>query len=707
MLTSNRRSSIARYFALSMCMASASVAAQEPSTTIETLNITSDRLTLPEARQAIAQIPGGATLVDMNKVSERNVSSLADALRYVPGVFSESPNGTEAAFLSSRGSNLDATDYDTNGVKMLQDGLPVTTADGNNHNRFIDPLSARYATVARGANALTYGASTLGGAIAFVSPTARDSEPVEVRVSGGSYGQLQGRATVSGEFSDQLDGLLTVDGKQWDGYRDHSKQTRYSAYGNTGWQVADGVTTRLYGTYIKNEEELAGSLSAAQVNQDPDQANPAAIGGNFQLNVDTWRVANTTTWQIDADRSFYVGFSYEEQQLYHPIVDKIMVDPDGPTGPIPEFEVFSLLIDTNHANVGAALRYEQRVGAHELLFGLNYGDSSVDGNHYRNDGGERNGVTEEIDNSASSVEGFAMDRWQFADRWTLIVGAQFVAADRDAKTRDIATGATSNPNDDYSTVNPRIGVIYALTDDATVYANVSRLYEPPTNFELADDLAGNNHVLDPMKGTVAEIGTRGQGNIGSRNSWGWEVNVYYASIQDEILSVDDPNAPGTSLSTNVDQTIHAGIEALVDFRLALDDSGTQAIVPMLSISLNDFSFDNDDVYGSNQLPAAPDYLVRGEVLYRNTNGLFAGPTFDMVGKRYADFVNSYTVDSYNLLGFRAGWDRDTWRVWAEVHNVLDENYIATIGVRNVAAPDAEILNPGMPRAAFVGVEARL
>ena len=119
---------------------------------------------------------------------------------------------------------------------------------------------------------------------------------------------------------------------------------------------------------------------------------------------------------------------------------------------------------------------------------------------------------------------------------------------------------------------------------------------------------------------------------------------------------------------------------------------------MLSISLNDFSFDNDDVYGSNQLPAAPDYLVRGEVLYRNANGLFAGPTFDMVGKRYADFVNSYTVDSYNLLGFRAGWDRDTWRVWAEVHNVLDENYIATTGVRNVAAPDAEILNPGMPRA---------
>ena len=54
-------------------------------------------------------------------------------------------------YFSSRGSNLDATDYDKNGVKLFQDGLPITTADGNSHNRMLDPLSARYAVIARGA----------------------------------------------------------------------------------------------------------------------------------------------------------------------------------------------------------------------------------------------------------------------------------------------------------------------------------------------------------------------------------------------------------------------------------------------------------------------------------------------------------------------------------------------------------------------------
>ena len=33
--------------------------------------------------------------------------------------------------------------------------------------------------------------------------------------------------------------------------------------------------------------------------------------------------------------------------------------------------------------------------------------------------------------------------------------------------------------------------------------------------------------------------------------------------------------------------------------------------------------------------------------------------------------------------------------------VLDAHYIATVGVRDAAANDAEILDPGEPRAAFV------
>src|SRR5690606_37007149 len=112
-----------------------------------------------EERDGVARIPGGASFIDMGSLRERKVATLADALRYVPGVWSASHVGNDRVFFSSRGSNLDATDYDMNGIKLLQDGMPVTTADGHNHNRVVDPLSAARATVARGANALEHGAS--------------------------------------------------------------------------------------------------------------------------------------------------------------------------------------------------------------------------------------------------------------------------------------------------------------------------------------------------------------------------------------------------------------------------------------------------------------------------------------------------------------------------------------------------------------------
>lgn len=156
-------------------------ATDAPATPVETIHeridVTAGQ-TEAEAEKRRAATPGGVSLVDSTEANERSVTGLAELLRYVPGIWAESAFGGDELFLSSRGSNLDATDYDKNGIKLLQDGLPVTTADGNNHNRVIDPLSARYVTVARGANAFTYGASTLGGAIDFTSPTARNSAPL-------------------------------------------------------------------------------------------------------------------------------------------------------------------------------------------------------------------------------------------------------------------------------------------------------------------------------------------------------------------------------------------------------------------------------------------------------------------------------------------------------------------------------------------------
>lgn len=638
-----------------------------------------------QAEQALT--PGAVTLLNSDELHQRKVATLADMLRYAPGVWVSSGTTADSTFFSSRGSNLDATNYDGNGIKLLQDGLPVTAADGNNHNRMVDPLSARYVIVAHGANALTYGASTLGGAIDFITPTARDTRS-QIYLSGGSHGDLQGRVTL-GAVAGDFDGLVTLETKRTDGYRDHQEQQREGLYANAGWQFSDAVQSRLYLTYIDNDQELPGALTRDQWRDDPEQAEAAAVTGNYQYNVRAWRIANKTVWDIDENSSLSLGLSYEHQSLYHPIVQN---------------PFFSLLIDTEQNNAGVTLRYNRRLGDHDLLAGLNYGRTTVEGGNYFQAGGRRMNLQTRVDNKADSLEVFLVDRWQFATQWTLVYGAQGVFSNREVRNIDASDGAVRNPEDDYTSINPRVGLIHQLTPEVELYANLSRLYEAPTTYELDDDVRGNNEALDAMRGTVFEVGTRGRQALGAASYWHWDVALYYARLKDEILSVDDPQNPGTSLSVNVDDTIHAGLEALFGASFALDDSGTHRIEPLVNLTLNEFSFDGDANYGNNDLPAAPAYFIKGEILYRHANGFYAGPTFDFVDERYADFQNTYTVDSYALLGLRAGFRRESWEVWGELRNLTDRKYIALFSVKDVAAPGTAILSPGEPRSAYVGVK---
>ncbi len=665
----------------------------------ENVVVTGERLKAEvDAQRALT--PGGVTVVDGNELYSRHISGIADMLRYVPGMFAQSSYGSDELFFSSRGSNLDATDYDKNGVKLLQDGLPVTTADGNNHNRVIDPLTARYASVARGANALTYGASTLGGAIDFTSPTARNSAPLSVFLDGGSYGSLNGRATIGG-VREKMDGLLTLEGRQWDGYRDHSNQERWGVYGNAGWQPSTKTQVQLFGTYVYNDQRLPGALTRDEANADPNQASLAALDGNYGKVVKTARVAGKTTWSLGTNGSLSAGLSYEGQSLFHPIVNQVVVDFDGP-GPNPPVEVFSLLIDTDHRDLGAMFRYDRQAGAHNLLAGLNVGKGSVNGGNYRNLNGRPNGLSESYDSHSDTVEMFVMDRWRASNRWTAVFGAQAVSAARDVLVTNATTGAITNPDDRYTTVNPRVGVIAALSGAGEVYGNVSRLFEAPTTFQLIDQVRGGNATLEPMTGTVAELGWRSRTSQSPGIRWTWDIAAYYARINNEILSLDDPTAPGNSLVTNIDKTTHAGLEALVGGSFAV--AAAHRIEPQVSVTLNQFHFDNDAIYGTNRLPAAPPYAVRGEVLYRHAGGgFYAGPTFDVIGKRYVDFANSYTVNRYGLLGLRAGLSGRRWEVFGEVRNLFDTDYIATVSVLNVAAADARVLNPGQPLSVYTGL----
>jgi len=530
--------------------------------------------------------------------------------------------------------------------------------------------------MAHGANALAYGASTLGGAIDFISPSARTSAPFSLSLSGGSFGEQRVRATAGG-VSGALDGQFAVEAMKRDGYRDHSHQDRQSVYANVGVQMTEDVSTRLYASYADLYLELPRELTWAQYHADPRQARADAVGGNHSKAVEAWRLAFKTTVNNVAGGTLEFGASHEDQSLNHPIVG----DGSG--------SGFSLVIDTDHKNEASMLRYQKDVGDHGLAFGANYAYSSEKGGNYTNANGNPGFLMWNTRNFSRGLELFALDRWKVAPDWTLVYGTQYVSAEREV-------GAVVA---DYHAFNPRAGLIFNLQKGAEWYANVSRVYEAPTTFEMTDDVTGGGTALDAMHGVVVETGLRGT-SVSDKAKWNWDISAYYTALRNEILSIDSPSAPGTSLSTNIDKTTHAGVEALLG--ASFDISGGHRIEPLINATFNAFSFDSDPTYGNNRLPAAPRWFARAEVMYANTSGFRMGPTFDFVGARYIDFANTQRVDSYALFGARAEYETGHWNVFAEARNLADKDYVAAVVVKDQAGAGDAFLHPGAPRSIYVG-----
>ena len=136
-------------------------------------------LTVPTTAQAqaiLARVPGSVVVVpDTAYKYSTPAATLKDVLDYVPGVFIQ-PKWGEDSRLSIRGSGL-SRNFHLRSVQLYMDGIPINTADGYGDFQEIDPTAYRYVEVYKGANALRFGANSMGGAINFVSPDRARRQP--------------------------------------------------------------------------------------------------------------------------------------------------------------------------------------------------------------------------------------------------------------------------------------------------------------------------------------------------------------------------------------------------------------------------------------------------------------------------------------------------------------------------------------------------
>ncbi len=647
-----------------------------PEVVVKAPKDSSPSLTQPgidDARRKAAQVPGGTDVIDAGSYLNGSAVTPADALAYSPGVFAQSRiPGAEESRLSIRGSGLQRT-FHGRGLRVLQDGVPLNLADGSFDFQAIEPMAARYIEVYRGANALQYGAATLGGAINYVSPTGYDAPPLQIRGELGSYGYVRSQASAAGVSGD-ADYYVSLSQFAQQGYQQQSEQDNQRLFANVGRRLSAELETRFSFLYALTDSELPGNLTKAEINSNPRLANPVNVAGNYHRDFSLLRVANKTTYAWDQQRIDF-GAYYAYKALWHPI-----------------FQV----LDVNSNDCGFDLRYTNDTplaGRRNILtLGFSPARGTATDDRYVNVAGTAGARTAQSDQTAVNFELYAENQHYMTDRWVLVLGVQAAQSSRKYEDKFLTDGVNNSFDADYSQVSPKLGVRYEITSAIQVYGNLSRSYEPPSFGELA----GGPMITQVRKQSAStlEIGSRGRVPDGA-----WDVTYYHARVKDELLSLN--SATGAPLGTvNAPDTLHQGIE------LGLSGKFFKAIETRAAYFWNDFRFDDHPVYGNNDLPGLPKQFLRAELLYR-TGSFYAGPNVEWSPQDYAvDMANSWYADDYAVLGFKIGQRMSKGVSWfVDGRNLTDRRYAATTGVvANAGGVDSRQFNPGLGRSVFAGLE---
>jgi iron complex outermembrane receptor protein len=97
------------------------------------------------AEESLRKIPGGADVVPAKEFQDGYALSMKDMLNTTPGVLAQ-PRWGEESRLSIRGSGL-SRGYHMRGITLLQDGIPLTFADGGSDFQEIDPLTLQHVEI--------------------------------------------------------------------------------------------------------------------------------------------------------------------------------------------------------------------------------------------------------------------------------------------------------------------------------------------------------------------------------------------------------------------------------------------------------------------------------------------------------------------------------------------------------------------------------
>ncbi|WP_395374044.1 TonB-dependent receptor family protein [Marinicella sp. W31] len=651
--------------------------AQEQQVEIEPMVVTSETLEEDNAigrdNTAITTLDGAASIENSNAWRQRRATNLKDMLDFVPGVFTTQRNGAESVRISVRGSGL-GRQFQGGGLMLLQDDIPINTADGAFDFQAVDPWLTDYTEIYRGASGLFLGGSTLGGVVNMKTlPPSELDYRYQLRVSAGSYDTRQGLLSVA-DADDSHSYRISASHFAQQGFREQNKQRSNRLQADYGFNR--GATEhRLSLFHLNTYAELPSSLSKTLLQNDPRQSRRFNIIGNFHRDLELSRLAYHFRHQHSGQQITEASVYYFERRLDNPVFTYINRDSDD-----------------------AGFRFSWNNGDN-LSLGVFGQFGEQDERRRENERGLPGAERLYREQQASTTTAFIQYRHQANQKLAFMATLQGVYAERDID-EFFPQRIISKRN--YSQLNPRLGLIYDLHENSQIFANLSHSFEPPTFAELNNgNQPGINTPIRAQSADTLEIGTRGQKGV-----WQWDVAAYYSQVDNEFIRFRFPN--GNTRTTNADNSTRLGLEMGLQWQLANNFFSTDDQLSLrTSYQWTDFSLDDDPVNGNNQIPGAPEHYIRTELMYEHVSGWSVRPHVEWIpSDYYIDLANSFEADNYALLGISVGWQpSERWRFYVEGRNLTDRTYIsATLPIPDAGSQDGNYFYSGEGRSVYSGLQ---
>jgi len=609
---------------------------------LPTVRVTATR----DGPRAPLELPYAVTSVRPDSLAALRRLGVDELLFAVPGVsLANRQNPAQDPRVSIRGFGARSA-FGVRGVRVLQDGVPLTLPDGQTPVDALDLEGAGRVEIVRGSASSLYG-NAAGGVIDVRSavPPFVSAAPF-ARIVGGDASPTISALGAAGTIDrvGYSSSLTRVNGR---GFRDYSDQRATRGAVRLLFARGDAASTSLALSARVSDvsnAESPGALTQAQLDANPRLADPLSVRKH------AGKIVRQSDLSLSVARGLGRGGALEAVAY-------------GSMRTLANPLTFAT-VDVDRSSGGASLRVsdETRLGARTARLA-----AGADVQWQHDDRLESENCIDAVATTATCPAGAALRGALRKDQRELVTSVgPFVRAElalapallasagvrADAvrfQVKDRLVG-TTNPDDSgdrtLHAVSPAVGLVWRAATLASVYATVATSFETPTTTELGnkpDGSAGINPELQPQRTVALELGTKGLLPLAGIR---WDVALFEARARDELVPFDIPNGGGRRYFRNAGRTLRRGGELGVQAEsgpLALQAAYTYSRFRYVDYTVGTTS------YAGRRIPGVPEHVLATSVALRRGTATLAA-TADVASTMDVDDANSAQAPGRTIVG---------------------------------------------------------